>query len=377
MKHATGGLVLLVLLAAAPLQGAAGVVRLTDNDVNDVLPCASGTNLAWTRARGSGTELIREVVFYDGNETIVLKLGDDNSDPRLSGSNVVWTSRTEGEPAPRVALYDGHTVRSLWQCRTNGPAYDISGSHVVWTDGVADATLPEIFSYDGHTITRLTSNDVWELNLTVSGPNVAWTVEREGWGNDVFLYDGRTTTQLTPPDGPAAGYWIRLSGSHVVWHAPDSEFPYDDEIFFYDGSKTIQLTHNDYWDRYPEISGSRVVWTSNAPYDANVFLYDGDEVSGIGGGADAWISGDYVVTRGSRAHRGIQYYDGHTWTRFFEPWEGAPLDFSFPSVVWSRSDGHDDEIMLFVIPEPSTLALLDMGAGVLASCTWCRRRRRV
>ena len=142
------------------------------------------------------------------------------------------------------------------------------------------------------------------------------------------MYDGLSVKQLT--DNDYNEYNPKISGSNVVWNGkPDGN---DYEVFLYDGSSITQITDNDYWEQSPEVSGSNVVWHADPDgNDAEIFLYDGSSIT--------------QITDNDRS-------------------DWVPK-ISGMTVAWQHDDGHDTEIFMVTIPEPTTLSLLALGGMVL------------
>jgi len=167
-------------------------------------------------------------------------------------------------------------------------------------------------------------------------------------------------TQVTDNDGYYDEY-PQISGSNVVW-AGEDETDYEYEIFFWDGDPTsepINISNSIYDDWEPQISGSNVVWSRYEGGDDEIFFWPGDPTSepiNISNSIyDDWepqISGSNVVW--SR-------YEGGDDEIFF--WPGDPTSepinisnsiyddrspqISGSNVVWEGHDGNDYEIFFW------------------------------
>jgi beta propeller repeat protein len=293
--------------------GSIGQVFIYDHDSNTTkllseaaeeasAPAISGGNVVWVSNDGA----LFNIMFYDGTATTKLNSGVFwNGFPQVSGSRAVWVryEPDEGE----IMLYSHKPCPTTTQL-TDDDYLDaepqIYNGYVVWTR--SDGNDEEIFFYDGSAIMQITNN-----NLVDSAPQVCW-VEGPGpvvtwqWydGNDneisVAKYNGINWVITRLTNNNYYDYYPQISGSHVVWYGWDG---HDYEIFLYDvlTSTTTPLTNNSYDDRYPQISGSNVVWAGYDGNDFEIFHYD------IGTGSttqithnnyddDApYISGDNIV----------------------------------------------------------------------------------
>jgi len=151
-----------------------------------------------------------------------------DSDPQVSGSNVVWYG-SDGHDT-EIFMYDGSTTLQL----TNNGYHDrhpqVSGSMAVWDSDQG------IFWYDGSTVSQLAGNGA---DPRISGPNIYW---RDPSGDVLYHYDGTTTNPL------GVGFHPDADGSKVV-------FSRLGDIFMHDVSTglTTQITDNTYNDSDPKI----------------------------------------------------------------------------------------------------------------------------
>ena len=70
----------------------------------------------------------------------------------------------------------------------------------------------------------------------------------------------------------------QISGSNVVWWS-DADGDFD--IYFYDGTNITNISDNTHDDAQPQISGSNVVWHGNADGDYDIYFYDGTSVTNL------------------------------------------------------------------------------------------------
>ncbi len=141
-----------------------------------------------------------------------------------------------------------------------------------------------------------------------------------------------------------------VSGSSVVWQGwVDDQ---DSEVLLYDGIATSQLTDDTYEDDYPDVSGSNVVWRSQD----QVFLYDGTSViqlSNNGNNYPARISGSNVVWESfDGSDYEIYLYNTDT-DQMTQVTDNTISDYdpyvSESYVVWYGFDGSDYEIYMYEI----------------------------
>ena len=94
-----------------------------------------------------------------------------------------------------------------------------------------------------------------------------------GWEDGdwhVYFWNGSTVTRIESE----ATYerFPDISGTRVVWSGRDGSAANDAEIYFWDGGEVVQLTDNDADDGQPAVSGTDIVWVSNVDGDYEVFF---------------------------------------------------------------------------------------------------------
>ncbi|MEL6439911.1 MAG: hypothetical protein AAFQ80_11735 [Cyanobacteria bacterium J06621_8] len=183
-------------------------IQITDNNLRNILPSVSGSNIAWTGTDGftendTGTNPFKgnetgEVFFYNGIETIQLTDNDvEDKVIDISGNNVIWFSGNSGLfpgflPSSELFLYDGTDTIKLTNDETEGfGGAAISGNKVVWSE--SDGNDTEIFLYDGNTTTQITDNDVEDIAPDIDGNSIVWE-SNDGNDTEIFLATLETTT---------------------------------------------------------------------------------------------------------------------------------------------------------------------------------------
>jgi len=191
-------------------------------------------------------------------------------------------------------------------------AYDapaIHGNRVVWASVDRDeaeqqrslkrAPLPnwDVFLLDLKTgeVQQLTTEEHAQVYPGIYGDTVVWLDNRheEGYHNprryDVYAYNLSTGEERRLTSATSAeGRDLSISGNLVVWtdnrHAdpevnshPENDPEYNNEIYVYDltTNQEKRITTYPGNDRYPDISGSNIVWLRQEDYiRANVFVYN-------------------------------------------------------------------------------------------------------
>ncbi|MDD1418563.1 M10 family metallopeptidase C-terminal domain-containing protein [Dolichospermum sp. ST_sed1] len=206
------------------------------------------------------------------NNTATLNIADDdlvinqlsnnynNSAPKISGNNVVWSSYSYDDYYyyssyyNEIYLYNGTSAIQLvstssYEYYSSPYSVAISGNNVVWHN--PSSYDYELILYNGTSTIQLNNSYDNIYSFAISGNNVVWK-SYEG----IVLYNGTSTIQLTNNSSDDSA--PQISGNNVVWVGKDNT---DNEIFLYNGTSTIQLTNNSYDDSAPQISGNNVVWS--------------------------------------------------------------------------------------------------------------------
>ncbi|MCA9259709.1 MAG: hypothetical protein KDA61_10940, partial [Planctomycetales bacterium] len=326
----------------ATAQAAWSVAQLTSTSYDESAPRISGANAVW-----SGNQ---EIYLYDGSATLQLTSNAyPDYAPDVFGDRVVWIGRPFAET---VYLYDGATT-PLFSTTSldetpNSPR--VSASHVVWQQGVGGDT--SIHCYNGSTIAELATSAIFETTPQLDGARVAWY-----GGADIFYYDGSSVVQLT--DDVDYDEKPQISGDHVVWQTHEgATTEYD--IFMYDGSSIVRLTDNSIDDVDPQIDGTSVVWSQRsytAPYDFEIAYYDGTSTHILThndyADVSPQISGSLVVWEGDvGGDSEIFVYDALTdsITQLTDnDYDDVAPQISGETIAWRGWDGHDYEIFYATI----------------------------
>ncbi|MDZ4684711.1 MAG: hypothetical protein SH850_06435 [Planctomycetaceae bacterium] len=277
------------------LQDGATLRRLTDNDMPDLDPQISGTNIAWRGWDGKD----HEIFFYNGSA--ITQLTNDTKDdqpPQISGSNVVWS-----DGAGAIYLDNGVTKTQI----TAGGGADpkVSGNNVAWR--ASDGTRTQIFLYNGVTVTQLTADTVKDKSAPqISGTNVVWSGVVDTYP-EVYLYNGTIVTRLT--NNSVEDRLPHISGGNVAWVGVPTGSVYD-EALLYDGTQIRQLstTHVGLPEGAVQISGTNVVWGNGNV----IYFHNGTTATPIMPGKWPRISGSNVVSENTY---NIYFYNGSTTTQ--------------------------------------------------------------
>ena len=243
------------------------VINQLSNNYNNSAPKISGNNVVWSSYSYDDyyydyySSYYNEIYLYNGTSAIQLVSTSSYeyySSPysvAISGNNVVWYNPSSYDY--ELILYNGTSTIQLNNSYDNIYSFAISGNNVVW------GTYYGIFLYNGTSTIQL--NNSYDYSVAISGNNVVWK-SYEG----IVLYNGTSTIQLTNNSSDNSA--PQISGNNVVWVGKDGT---DNEIFFYNGTSTIQLTNNSSDDSAPQISGNNVVWVGKDGTDNEIFFYNG------------------------------------------------------------------------------------------------------
>jgi hypothetical protein len=161
--------------------------RLSSNSPNRIsLGGISGSNVVWSEFDGNDNEIF----LFNGSQTIQLTNNNvDDLDPQISSSNVVWQRWNEDE-GRSIYLYNGNTTTLL----SSGDSKNarISGSNIVWQQN------QKIFFYDGAQTTQIAeydANDRAEALLSISDSNVVWLNYNPDGATGYDIYYARAVRQ--------------------------------------------------------------------------------------------------------------------------------------------------------------------------------------
>ncbi|WP_088893102.1 cadherin-like domain-containing protein [Leptolyngbya ohadii] len=199
-----------------------------------------------------------------------------SGEAKISGSNVVWAAR-ESSGDTEIFLYGGSTgeVTQITRNSVDDTNPQISGANVVWQsnrDGAA-----EIYLYNSTTraTTRLTNDTLHDSNPKISDRYVVWqTTNLDTTETDVKFYSlsnpAAGVLNIDPFDAFEDNFQDAapaISGSNLVFHRSVTSpgGPERDGIYFADlavGRTLTQVSSEaaSYTDRNPQISGSLIAW---------------------------------------------------------------------------------------------------------------------
>lgn len=232
---------------------------------------ASSGSIVWNAWDGHDLEMF----LYQGGTTRQLT---DNEvydvRPDMSGSDVVWDTYEDS----KIMLFDGSTTRELG----TGYGARVSSGRVAWCgSGGADA---EIFLYEGGTVRQLTDNEgINDLSPQVSDQYVMWKAGDFGGGylGTICVNDGASTIEL------GRGFAPQLSGSKVVFATELStggDFVLN-MLALWDGSSILQVPGTQgYLNLSPVFCGDGVAWVRLDPNESSempiqIMFYDGMSIS--------------------------------------------------------------------------------------------------
>jgi len=241
------------------------VMRITDDNRNDLGPGFWGDMIAWQKARGwpFGWEIM---VWVDGARAQLTTNYHYDMAPRVHNKHVVWYGwdGTDYE----IYLYD-HEQQEISQITDNN--YDdvspkIWDGTIVW-EGYASVGA-DIFMYrDGET-TQLSDNIDDDINPRIWNGQVVWQ-SFDGDFYQIFHYDGNQSIPLTSTRYDNINPDIR--DGLITWMGYEENM--DAEVFVWTGGPNpIQLTENDYEDQNPRTAGGRVVWQADYDGKSHIFL---------------------------------------------------------------------------------------------------------
>ncbi len=154
------------------------ITRITNNTTYDWSPAISGDNVVWS----GDADGDYDIYLWDGATTTQITVNDTYEDgwADISGSNVVWSGWDGSDPTTvEIFFWDGATTTQITNNSTTDSQPAISGSNVVW---VCDT---EICLWDGGIVTQITDNSSGVSVPDISGLNVVW---RGSDGSDTAIY---------------------------------------------------------------------------------------------------------------------------------------------------------------------------------------------
>lgn len=271
------------------------IVRVTENELNDMVPWLADDRLAWRAYDGNDTEIM-VADLATGSVVQITDNDDPDYEPRMSGDYLVW----QDGPTEKWRLHATNLLTGeRWDLApiTWYGTYRIAGDFVVWSDYSSGPPVVKVHHFpsgETRTVTVDRASGEWsELWPTTDGRFVGIYASGESNSDDrggaVYLYDWEEESLNVLPSAPGLtwGSWMEnnwVDAGRVVWSGREGD---DLEIFMYDaasGSVTT-LTDNELDNFAPVIGGSSVLW-----YQAE----DAHE-GGYGQAGEADPSGDRTV----------------------------------------------------------------------------------
>lgn len=356
------------------------VEQLTDNDLIDSDPQISGDNVVWWRSLGA-TSSTREIMFYDGS-TVQQVTDNDffDMDPQISGNNVTWWGQTGSTADTReIFFWNGTTITQVTNDMVRDEAPQIHGDTVAWVRGTGFDL--EIFGYTGGAPFSVSNSP----GVADSSPNVSsgGVVYKSGSSPTIGIWrnDGITNAPVSALGFNKAN--PHADGDRVVWEQIEGDW----EIYYYDGTTAVPLTDNDFNDFQPHVSGNNVVWRGGTFPNIEIYFYDGSTVTQVTNNDftdfNPVIDGNIIAWQGSDgSDMEIFAWDGDTIFQLTDnDFDDTMPQISGNKIVWQAlAKGSGDGLEIFqatlvFIPEPSAVLLAALALAALASMAPRARRR--
>jgi hypothetical protein len=280
---------------------------ITHNGFEDAYPSISGTNIVYSWSPTKGDGWYKDLAWYNiaTEETVYITNDEANdSPPKIHGNDILWLKSSLGlfhyslKTGLTTKLAD-HSIALI----ENG-AFTLRDGYAVWSEYLNGSSY-EIVLYDleNHIRKVLTDNDVVDAFPNIDGTNMVWNsngnlvlydrnteqittltqASREPlslpyefesnnilWGRDsgwdareIVRYD-LNTGELTPITLVTETPWVpQLGGSGVAWN---TEINNEYHVVHFDlntGVRSQVYTVDYYYNIYPGVQDSRIVWYSN------------------------------------------------------------------------------------------------------------------
>lgn len=246
---------------------------------------ASSGSIVWNAWDGHDYEMF---LYQDGVTRQLTNNEVDDIGPDVSGSNVVWYTDQDS----RIMLYDGSTTSQLG----SGRDCRVCSGRVAWWG--FDGPDVAVFLYEGGTVQQLTDHlGLYDPFPQVSDQYVMFTttdLSGSTYGT-VCMHDGESWTSV------GRGLWPQLSGSRVVFETEfdsSGDFPLN-TLALWDGSSTIQVPGTQGCLNFsPAISGDSIAWiraNPEASIPLQIMFYDGTDASLVSS-LDVPLVLDYLCT---------------------------------------------------------------------------------
>jgi hypothetical protein len=213
------------------------------------------------------------------------------------------------------------------------------------------------WAQDGWQTVRVTNDLTADSNLNVDASYVVW--ERNvGSSTEIFLFDGAITQQITPSNNRPDSY-PSISAGRIVWSGQDLSWL--QRVYQYDMStRQTTILSDPSWNANSGVTcGENVAWLQqvrSGDYPYGVFLKHGENPTIQLSSADpsylkvtdavvAWQ--EYIPGSSPRQYQ-VRVYDIASGLLYQVPTpQPSGLAASGRGVVWSASDGADEEIFYY------------------------------
>lgn len=318
----------------------------------------------------------------------VCDLGDEQTDPSVSGVRVVWTDDRSG--GYDIYSYDLAEPNEYSVCTAGGDQEEpaISNNIIVWTDD------NDIFCYDLlDSITFTVCGDDAEQECpAISGNIVVYRDKRNYTENGFDIYGCDISDKLNPNEFQIcteehSQHYPDISGDIVVWIDDRNGNP---NVYGYNlaDDDEFEVCLNSSGQYYPKISGDVVVWLDERDGHSNIYGYRISTQTefpicthsdGVGNPA---ISGNLVVWQDKRngdTNSDIYGYDISSGVEFAVcTASGNQINPAIDgdTVVWQHNTGSSADIYCAYRPLPSVLTILYpnggemLQAGAAADVSW-------
>lgn len=211
MEHSDSGssVVLLTSFEGSP-------VHVTDGSAHDHFPRLSDELLVWERFDGGGGDIFMRRLGTAG-ETRIAPSSDQQIQPKVDGHRVVWTQYSlggNGRENYRVRLFDAETggVLSLTEDDRPHGNPDVSGSVVVW---VAPGGDIEYVKLEGNLPVKRGAVNTEASFPAVSVPWIVWV----NWddGRNIWAHNIESGATFPISSNSRLKNFPEISGSRVVW----------------------------------------------------------------------------------------------------------------------------------------------------------------
>jgi beta propeller repeat protein len=266
------GLLLFLFSSAYSLNG--GETQVTTSVAEQTDPAISGDYIVYTDDRNGNGDIYlyqisskTETNLTPGTHTYQY-LND------IDGVRVVYTNVTAG--ASDIYLYDISTSAGTpLTSGGNNYAPKVDGDHVVWVEVGASARNVILADLVAWSTTSITANPIFVDVPRVDGDWVVWEEWEElvAGKRQIKAYRITTAETRTLTTDASDHRWPDVSGSLVVW-ADNRNGNWDIYSHDLDTSALTRLTTDLADQQYPRISGTRVVWEDSRSGISQIWTLD-------------------------------------------------------------------------------------------------------